>query len=263
MTSDISKKALDRIRQEDIRPEAEWKFILRRSLLWTGIAATAGIGAWSLSMAFFPILSLGSAIPGAGLPRFFLPFAFRPVPFIWIAFVVAFIAIAVIEFRKTGRGYRHRVAVVAAGILLPVIATAGIFHALKVNEASEREFRRRLPPYGALSVAPEDLWSRADEGFIMGTVLSEYPDGFTLRDPEGGTWGILVTEETDIRPRAIVESGSDVRIVGERKDEDTFEADEILPGGPAAFRGNGSGMGPRDGNRPPKSDTVPDGIRMR
>lgn len=243
MTADISKKTLDRIRTEEIRPETEWRFLLRRSLSWTGIALTAGVGAWSLSMAMLPLLSLGADLPRGGWPHFFLPLLLRPAPIVWTVFVAVFVFVAVVEFRRIGHGYRHRVAAIALGILLLVVALSGIFHALRVNEASERGFRRNIPPYEALSVAPEDFWLRAEEGFLMGTVVSEIPDGFTIEDPDGETWGVIVTPGTDIRPRAVVEPGKDVKVVGERIDADIFEAEEVLPGAPPTFRGNGAGNG--------------------
>ncbi len=230
MTTDISKKALERIRKEDIRPETEWRFLLHRSLAWTGISAAAGIGAWSLSMAIFPILSLGTDLPRGEWPRFFLPLLLRPMPLVWIAFVTAFIGIAVIEFRRIGRGYRHRVAAIALGILGIVTIFSVILHTLHVNEASDREFRRNIPPYAAFSPDQKDFWLRAEDGFLIGTVVSERPDGFTIVSPDGTTWDILVTPQTDIRPRADFRIGKDVKMVGKRIGNGRFEADDILPG---------------------------------
>jgi hypothetical protein len=263
MTADISKKAMDRIRKEAIRPETQWQFLLRRSLLWLGIAATASIGAWSLSMLLFPLLSLGLDLPRSGWPHFFGPFLFRPAPLIWGAFVLVFVVIAVIEFRRIGRGYRHRVAAIALGILVLVVLLSGIFHALRVNEMSERGIRRHFPPYKASSIAPEDFWIRADEGFLMGTIRTEGLGAFQLEDPDGETWRIIITASTDIRPPVDLEVGEDVKIVGERIGEDRFEADEILPGAPPVFRGQGPGNGPRDGSASPRPDINPDRIHMR
>jgi hypothetical protein len=264
-TSDISKKVLEQIRKEAIRPEAQWRFLLRRSLLWIGIALAAGIGAWSLSMLLFPLLSLGLDLPRGDWPHFFLPLLLRPVPLIWLVFAAVFITVATFEFRRIGRGYRHRVAVIALGILTLVIILSGVFHTLRINEASERGFRRNLPPYGASSPAPEDFWFRADNGFLMGTVLSEKTDGFLLTDPDGETWSIVVTPRTDIRPRTNLGIDEDVKIVGDQIDEDLFEADEILPGAPPVFRDRGPGPGPgsRDGKAPPRPDIDRDRIRMR
>lgn len=264
-TSDITKRTLERIRTEEIRPETEWRFLLRRSLAWLGIAAAAGIGAWALSMAFFPLISLGTDLPRGGWPRFFLPIFLRPAPILWTVFVAVFVTVAVVEFRRIGHGYRHRVAAIALGILGLVIVLSGIFHVLRVNEASERGFRRNLPPYEAFSVAPEDFWLRADEGFLMGTVISSYPDGFVLEDSDGETWGVLLTPETDIRPRVTAEPGEDVKVVGKQIDEALFEADELLPGAPPAFRGSGTGNGRqlRDPSETTRPDIAPDRIRTR
>jgi len=262
-TSDISKKVLEQIREEEIHPETEWRFLLRRSLLWIGIVATAGIGAWSLSMVLFPLLSLGLDLPRGGWAHFFLPILFRPVPLIWSAFVFVFVAIAVIEFRRIGRGYRHRVAAIALGILVLVIILSGVFHTLRINEASERGFRRNLPPYGVSSLAPEDFWFRADEGFLMGTIRTEGLGAFQLEDPDGETWRIIITATTDIRPPVDLVIGKDVKIVGTKTGMNRFEAEEILPGAPPVFRGQGLGNGSRDGKVPPRPDIDPDRIRMR
>jgi len=265
MNGEITKKTLERIRDEQIRPETEWHFLLRRSLAWMGIAAAAGIGAWALSMALFPFLSLGTDLPRGGWPRFFLPALVRPMPIVWIVFVAAFVSVAVIEFRRIGHGYRHRVAVIALGILGLVTLLSGILHALRVNEAIDRDFRSSIPSYREFSVTAENFWFRADDGFLLGTVISGHPDGFVLLDPDGGSWTVLVTSKTEMRPRAEIIVGSDLKIVGEQKDGHSFKAEEILPGSPPKFRGNGqeNGRELRDGYLAPRTRVAPEEIPMR
>lgn len=263
MTPDISKKVMHQIRKEDIRPETEWRFLLRRSLLWIGIALTAGIGAWALSMLLFPLLSLGIDLPRGGWPRFFLPILLRPAPLIWLVFAAVFIAVTTFEFRRIGRGYRYRIAVIASGILILVIVLSGIFHTLRINEMSERGFRRHLPPYESSSLAPEDFWFRADEGFLMGTIRTEGLGAFQLEDPDGETWRIIITATTDIRPPVDLVIGKDVKIVGKKTSANRFEAEEILPGKPPIFRGQRPGSGSRDDSELPRPDIYPNRVRMR
>jgi hypothetical protein len=237
MTPDISRKTLNRLKENSIYPESEWQTLLRRSLVWIGVALTAGLGAWALSMSLFPLLSQGFDLPRGGFPRFFKPFFLRPVPLIWLVFVGAFVALAVAEFRRTGRGYRHRVAVIALGILVLVVLFSGVFHTFRVNEMSERCLRERLPSYHAHSVAPEDFWSRPDEGYLMGTVTGTHASGFRLQDPDGDEWLVLITQKTDIRQRATIRAGKEVKVVGEQQGPDIFKAKEILPGKRPLFKG--------------------------
>lgn len=260
MTPDISRKTLDRIKEEDIRPESEWQYFLRQSLVWIGMALAAGLGAWALSMALFPILSQGLDLPRIGFPGFFKPFFLRPVPLIWLVFVAAFVALAVAEFRRTGRGYRHRVAIIALGILILVALFSGVFHTLRINEISERGLREKLSPYRTHSVAPEDFWSRPDEGFLGGTVEDEHERGFLLQDPDGEKWLILMTRETETRRRATIGIGKNVKVVGKKKGDYTFEAAEILPGTRPLFKGKRV-----KGNSTIRRnlDTSPDHIRTR
>ncbi|NTW15656.1 MAG: hypothetical protein HGA38_04815 [Candidatus Moranbacteria bacterium] len=229
MTEDISKKTLERIRTEDIRPEAGWKFTVRRALTWIGFAVTAALGALSLSIAVLPILAIDPHILSFGPRRLLSPAVIRLVPLLWIVFLAAFVAMAVAEFRNTKHGYRHRVTVVALGILLFIVAGAGALHALHVNERSDEAFRRGIPPYAGMRRGSDEFWTQEKEGFLAGTVLSGDLGEFELQDPGNRTWTVVTDDDTVVFPEAKVESGERVKIIGNLVDRNTFEAEEILP----------------------------------
>lgn len=257
MAPDISKKTMERIREQAIRPEAAWTFLLRRSLVWMGIAAAGALAALSLSMTVLPFLAIDPHLFAFGPKRFFsFPVLRLFLP--WIAFVVVFVALAIAEFRKTKNGYRHRVIVIAAGILLPVIAAAAVFHLFRVNEFSDREFRKRIPPYGGLSETPHEFWSHPKDGFLAGTVLSTDPGSVSFRSISGDTVTVLIDDRTIIHPRVRLEKGEEVRIVGEPEASTAFHAERIFPSEGPGFGGQGRGRnaGPDDPHfRSPRSDS--------
>ncbi len=257
MTPDISKKTMERIMNQSIRPEAAWTFLLRRSLVWIGIAAAGALAALSLSMTVLPFLAIDPHLFAFGPKRFFsFPVLRLFLP--WIAFLAVFIALAIAEFRKTKNGYRHRVIVIAAGILLPVIAAAAVFHLFRVNEFSDREFRKRIPPYGGMSETPGEFWSRPKDGFLAGTILSAEPESVSFQCMSGDTMTVLIDDRTIIHPRVRLEEGEEVRIVGEPGGKETIRAERVFPSdGQRLGKGRGREASPDEPESRP-SKTVPE-----
>lgn len=230
---------MERIMNQSIRPEAAWTFLLRRSLVWMGIAAAGALAALSLSMTILPFLAIDPHLFAFGPKRFFSFHVLRLfLP--WIAFLTVFITLAIAEFRITKNGYRHRVIVIAAGILLPVVAAAIIFHLFRVNEFSDREFRKRIPPYEGMSETPREFWSHPKDGFLAGTILSAEPNSVSFQSMSGDTVTVIIDDRTIIHPRVRLEEGKEIRIIGEPGGKELIRAERIFPSdGQRLGRNNG------------------------
>jgi len=246
----IAEKILGKIKDEGIRPEASWKFALRKTLLWTGIALAGGFAAISLSLIIFSLFSIDQDIFGFAPKRLFSPAVFRSLPLLWIGSLLAFVTLAVFEYRETGHGYRHRPLFVALTTFLIVFGVGSILHLLRVGEQSDMALRKAIPRYDQ-SVRPrEEFWSHPEEGFAMGTISEVTSSGFLMNTPVRNGLIIRVGEDTLIRPSAKVSKDSEVRVIGDQERDGSIDAEEILPAMPPRLRDGEKGRETHD-NRPP------------
>ncbi|NTW14291.1 MAG: hypothetical protein HGA31_04665 [Candidatus Moranbacteria bacterium] len=253
MTNDISKKALERIRKENIHPEAWWKFALRKTLLWTGIIFAGTFAAISLSLIIFSIFSIDQGIFGFAPRRLFSPTVFRSLPYIWIGSLLAFISLAVFEYRETGHGYRHRPFFVVLTAFLAVFTAGTLLHLLRVGERSDVALRKAIPQYEQ-SVRPrEEFWKHPEDGFATGTISDTNDSGFLLKSPDGDALVIHVEKNTVVLPSVRIEGGRTVRVIGNQGSDGAVEAEEILPALPRRFGDENHEQGFDDDEpRPPR-----------
>lgn len=227
--SEFTKKVIERIKHEDIEPEPGWKFAMGRSLLWIGVVLAGGLAALSLSMTLFSLLSIDRN-PFTLPPERLFSFAFfRSLPFFWIGLLVAFSALVVFEFRNTRHGYRHRIAAVAVLSGIVVVIGASLLSAWGADERAERMMKSRFPHYAEMMEMRERFWSRPEEGFLSGTITEITTNSISLTDSDGTIWVVILKDDTRIRPLVRIEKESIVKILGEKRDEHVFEAEEIRP----------------------------------
>lgn len=227
--SEFTKGVIDRIKREGIEPEAGWKFSVKRSLLWVGIVLAAGLGALSLSMAMFSLLSIDRNPLTLAPDRLFSFAFFRSLPFFWIGLALAFPILAVFEFRNTRHGYRHRIVSVAIISGIAIIASASLLSAWGADELAERVMADRFPNYAKMTEMRETFWFRPKDGFLSGTITGATPNAILLVDRDGKQWKVVIGKTTTIRPAVRLEKGFVIKTVGEQKNDSIFEAEDIRP----------------------------------
>lgn len=235
----VTGKILGRIKEEGIRPEAPWKFTLRKGLLWTGIVLTSLFAALSLSLVIFSIFSIDQGVFGFSARRLFSPSVLRSLPFLWVGSLLAFVALAVAEFRETSHGYRHSPLFVALVTVLVVVAAGSVMHLLRLGERSDDALRNTIPPYERAIAPRENFWRHPEEGFVTGTVSETNGNEFTLESPDREILDIRMNENTVVKPSVRIESGREVRVIGDREKDGTIDAEEILPALPPRLHDKG------------------------
>jgi hypothetical protein len=257
--SEFTRNVIEKIKRDGIEPDPGWKFAAKRSLLWIGIALAVGIGSLSLSMAAFSLFAIDRN-PFTLAPERLFSFAFfRSLPFLWIGLAGTFFALVVFEFRNTRHGYRHRIALVAVVSGIIIAAGAYFLSAWGADEQTERMFQDRFPAYAKMAEKREILWSRPEDGFLSGTITGIASEAVSLTDRGGKRWEILIGRKTIVRPLVQLEEGSEVKIIGKKRADHLFEAEDIRPW-------------ERPGNRMPKErrmdlkkrgENFSDGIRFK
>jgi hypothetical protein len=236
----ITGKILGKIKDEGIRPKAPWKFTLRKFLLWTGIALAGLFAALSLSLVVFSVFSIDQGMFGFSARRLFSPSVLRSLPFLWIGSLLAFVALAVAEFRETSHGYRHSPLFVALVTVLVVVVAGSVMHLLRLGERSDDAIRNTIPPYERAIAPRENFWRHPEEGFATGIVSETHENEFTLESPNKEIFDIRMNENTIIKPSVRIESGREVRIIGDRERDGTIAAEVILPALPPRLHDRGS-----------------------
>ena len=254
----LAEKILGKIKDEGIHPEASWKFIFRRTLLWTGIALAGLCAAVSLSIVISSLLSIDEGIFGFAPKHLFSPAVFRALPFLWIGSLLAFVTLAVFEYRETGHGYRHRPTFVILTTFLIVFAIGFILHLLQIGERSDIVLRNAIPSYDRSVSSRDDFWKHPEDGFTTGTVSEILPDGFLIESPDGSSLDVHTDEDTVVRLPAAIMTGKEVRIVGVQEPNGRIDAEEILPVKLPKERGRGNNARGFKGDQPTPDQKIKD-----
>ncbi|MEI6649858.1 MAG: hypothetical protein WCL23_00295 [Candidatus Moraniibacteriota bacterium] len=233
----VSDKILGKIKQEGIRPEASWKFTARKTLVWTGIVFAGILAGISLSLIMFSIFSIDQEILHFTPKRLFSPAVFRSLPFLWIGFLLIFVALAVREYHETGHGYRHRTLFVALSTLGVVVMIGTALHLLRIGERSDTALRNALPPYAEIIRPREEFWRHPEDGFATGTISEVVDSGFLLESPDGDALDVRIENDTVVKPSVTIEKGRTVHVIGVQEAPGWIDAEEILPAAPQRLGG--------------------------
>ena len=229
MDKSISQKVLDKIRVEKISPRAEWRFIVCRVTVAVLLGFFLIVGAMSLGIIFdlFSQFEIGSLL---GHPKG-LKIIFFSLPYFWIIFVALFSFLAIVEFIKTRHGYKYRARYVVLFFLLLMFFLGGLFHMAGFCHKLENYFESDFPAYDRIVKVPQEVWFQPENGLLSGTIIRDDEAGchcLELRDWDREVWRVEYSGAL-IRPRVIKDSGEMIKILGNKRAENRFEAEEIRP----------------------------------
>ncbi|MFN0191576.1 MAG: hypothetical protein ACKVP5_06310 [Aestuariivirga sp.] len=227
--SPLERKILDEIEKRGLTPKPAYYFLARRSVFWLLAALSILLGAFSVALGLFAIHDY-TVTGGRDLSDMPFDDVLTRLPIVWALAFPLFVASAVLSLRHTRRGYRFGAASVLA---IAAAASAGLGLALHMADAgrlTHQFLSARVPGYAAYTYVPYSEWSRPDEGYLGGEVLSvEGRTGMRLKDFSGRDWEIDITparmEDID---GSLAEEG-DVAIRGTRTGTSAFKAEIIAP----------------------------------
>lgn len=209
--TDISKTALELIKKKKIRPIPKWEFVAKNWLLWLAVVIC------------FLVLTLGVALSIFGLVDNVMN------PYFWIGVVALFWLLSYFLFRKTKKAYRlekWQIIILIVGVSL---VSAGTIYRLGWAKEFDRSLAEKS--YFYRQVAPEkiNMWNRVEEGYLSGIIVAvKNKNEFSLKDFNGKTWKINGNDPV-IRGQIEIKVGEEIKIIGQKIDEKSFEAKEIRP----------------------------------
>lgn len=218
----ISDKVLARIKKEHIKPRPRWQFRLRDGGQWAVFGLLVLLAVFSLSLLWY-FWSDGPWLHGgSGFGMFW-----GRMPLVFILLVLSGGALALLDFRSTGQGYRYPIIKIALVLLLLAVAAGWGLHSLGVSQRIDQAFSAS-PFYQDKNSYMKGVWQRPSEGLLAGEILRVRSSAsFDLRDFDGKDWQVDASGafwRHDLAPVA----GLKVKLIG-RADQGEFLAKEIRP----------------------------------
>ena len=240
----ITKDTLEKIKKDDIKPTPKWHFLLKSWVMWVAFGVALVIGAMSVSISLFLISNEDFELHEE-FERGFGEHVLLSLPYVWLVLLVLFLAVAVYNFHHTRGGYKFKsILIWLASIIASLILGVAFFYA-GFGQALDDVAEDTLPFYEGFEERREKLFEGKDH-LIAGEVVEITNDTMIVVDAfEGQTWTVSIDEETKTPP---LEVGMRIGAVGERQDNNTFEAEAIMPWDAGPGRGGPFGRH----SRPPR-----------
>lgn len=223
----ISKKVLEKIEKENIKPIGRWSFVLKNSFLWTLFGLNILFGSIGLAISIYlfessDVLNLILSVND------FLGVLILAIPTVWILLTIIFLGVAYLNFKYTERGYMFSLRKIFLINTLAILILGGILHLSGVSERLNRVFSESFSEYDITLDPRYRIWSSPQTGYLAGTVLSVNKESIEIEDLDGNIW-IVDTSEAKVRRAVVLIKGEKIKIVGNVVTKSTFQALEILP----------------------------------
>lgn len=240
--NDLIQKTLNKIKEEHIAPEPRWKFLVRKFFYWFLVGMFVFLGALAFSVSYHLISQLDWDLHQT-IERNSFFYSISILPYFWLIFLISFLVVAFLSLRNTERGYRFHWLGMLGVIILSLLLMAVFFYKFNLGGKLNNWIVGHVPYATKYTVTKEVQWMQPEEGLLAGTILNIKKNQFQLEDLRGKLWIIDFSKETKIRPVVNFSVGQKVKIIGNKKDDKTFEALELRP-----WIGRGE-MGPNNGHR--------------
>ncbi len=226
---DLIKDTIGKIKNQHIKPDPKWKYLIRKYGIWVVFGIIILLGAMSFSVTYFVLASLDW-----DLYRFMHQNAFSYslsiFPYFWAIVIAIFLGIAFFDIRRTETGYRFsrlKIAILTIGSII-VLGFAMSFVGL--GERLNLKMTRNFPVYSQhMMVTKESQWMQPNRGFLSGTVVAVSNEEIKVDDLNKKSWSVQINEQTFIRPMADIAPGKMIKIIGTVGIGDNFSASEIRP----------------------------------
>jgi hypothetical protein len=240
---------LKTIQDKNIKPKAKWEFIVRNWLvLFVGLIFLI-IGSLAFSVIIY-LLKNNDWDLRMQIGHSLISFVLLSLPYLWLIFLIIFIAIIYYDFKHSKKGYRYDWKIVVGSIVLISILFGILLYNVGVGQAIEDTLTNKVPLYQKMMQHRTDMWQRPEKGILPGTIIKVKSDKlFILKDLRNKEWNVQL--ETDFIPmKALIQPGEKVKVMGEEINKDSFKAIQIRPlfGPGGGLKGQVKGM-----HLPPRS----------
>ena len=219
-----SKKLLNKIKKNEIKPIPKWHFIAKNLLFWILFGASILLGSTVLAVIIHAFDDSGIGLGKHFIERRF-DIVFEFFPIYWAIFFIIFIMSSYFGLRHTKGGYKYSYKL----IIISIIIGSGLFGAFVYQtgqaERLERGFAHTMPMYKGMMERQGKMWNRPDKGLLIGRVVKMDGENYTLITPDNKEWSIEYENAKMINDD--IKNGDMIRIIGKKINDNTFKAKEI------------------------------------
>lgn len=227
MTEEITNKVLEKIKQEDIKPEAKWKFLIKNYTVWGLFVLSMILGSLAVASIIFGIKMSDWDVHqqfASGSVKFLI----MSLSYFWLLTFVGFVVVAYFNFRNTKKGYRYNIYIVIGISLLTTLLLGGFAYTVGFGEKMEKIMTQKAPFYKGIEHKRHKMWNQVDKGLLGGKIIEINDNIIDLEDIKKTRWHVTVST-TQIMPIAVIKKGNMVRVIGRKTDQNCFEAKKIMP----------------------------------
>jgi hypothetical protein len=226
MSKNSINNIVNKIKSEHISPDSKLKCEWKNYAYWSVLGVVSFFGALFFSLMLVNLTGVGSFYH-LGL-RKFIHFLVVMVPYFWIVLFVLAVTSGIISFRKTKFGYRSNTIFLVSSIVLIVSFLGILFHFSNAPRKLNDEIVRRAPEFQERFVLPkEERLINPEKGVVVGTVVKIRRGGFDIYTIQRDEWRIGFDRNTKMPKRDIINVGTRIIVIGEKRNGNLIQARAI------------------------------------
>jgi len=226
MKKNISQEILEKIKEKKISPKPKWQFLFKDYFIWTIAGIFLIIGSLSAAVIIYMINNNDWDLYQQA-SNSLLGFIFATLPYLWIISLIVFIFIADYNFKQTKTGYRYQISKVILFSILLSLVLGFFFYNFGLAKTIEHIFED-VPFYKKVMEPRHRVWMQTEKGLISGQIVSvQNENKFILKDLNGKIWEISCCRDVSFKER--LKEGMRIRIFGQSKEGNIFEAFKVMP----------------------------------
>jgi hypothetical protein len=221
--SKLTKSILATIEKKKLTPHTKAWFQTKNSLVWGLVVLTIILAGVLLAGLIRELLEaeweIASRYPGGSFR-----FIREAVSFLWLAGILSAFAMSFVFFRQTKRGYRYGVFGLGGVLIVASLALASSLIPTDIP-GDLRDFREKqlgIPPFD------EAQWLNPEEGFLIGKIQQSQNALLILNTLDKSLWEVGIGD-AKIAPMMRLVIGEEIRAMGEKTGENSFEAEIVMP----------------------------------
>jgi hypothetical protein len=224
MENNISKLAVENIKQHRIKPLPKFNFIIKRVSVWFIALVSIISGSLAFAVALYLLIDYDQGT----FSRLEAGIIFHALPYFWFLSLGVFIVLGELYYRQTTFGHRHRLTAITFTYVAITLLAGSVGYVAGIGFKIENSITKNIPFYQKYLYNKENVWTQPERGLLSGVIISIDGKSLVIADFNNDIWSVVFGSAL-VRGRVKLEIGEKIKIIGSKTDTNTFSADEIRP----------------------------------
>lgn len=227
-SQNIEEKILETIKEKHLTPKPKWQFLLKDYLVWGSGLISLISGSFAFAVIIHMIITNDWDVYEY-INNSLLGFILVTLPYFWLVFLALFTVIAHYNFKHTKKGYRYHLRTIVIISVTASIVLGTLLYNIGVGQAIDEALSQKLPLYNQFINQRKSIWVRPEKGVLGGVIILIIDDNhFQIKDFHRKMWQVDALRAAK-HPLVEIVVGNRIRIIGRPVNENTFEAQLIMP----------------------------------